>query len=459
MSAPTLDRTRPPEPAPLRPFHFPDVHRRTLPNGLELLVCEVRDFPVVTVDVVMPCGGTAEPEERAGVALATAALLESGAGGRDAEELAETVDALGLMLDHGVSWDSTRVGCTALRARREAAFEIVADLARRPAFPQPEVERVRTQRLTSLAQNRDDPTGLALEVSLRSIFPEGSPYGRMLTGCVRTLGALGRGDIAAFHAGRYRPQGAALLAVGDLSTDEAEALAERFFGDWAGAPEPFSPAAAPRREEGLRFVVADRPGSVQSALRVGHVGVARDVPDFFAVTVMNSILGGMFASRLNLNLRERLGYTYGAHSVFSMRRQPGPFSMTTAVQTEVTAHAVSEMLREMREMRDAPPRPEELSDARTYLAGAFPLALETTDGVAGKLQTLFTYDLPRDYYATYRDRVMAVTAEDVQAAARTHLHPEHAVVVVAGDAERVVPALEALGEGPVEVVEPAEVLD
>jgi zinc protease len=195
---------------------------------------------------------------------------------------------------------------------------------------------------------------------------------------------------------------------------------------------------------------------VQSELRVGHIGMERTAPDYFAVTVMNAILGGTFSSRLNLNLRERLGYTYGASTVFAMRRQPGPFSMSTAVQTEVTAHAVSEMLRDLRGMQEADVTPAELDDARNYLAGIFPLALQTTDGVSGKLSTIATYGLPDDYYQHYRERLLAVTAADVLEAARARLWPDRAAVVIGGDAEKIRGELEALDVGPVVVLDPDE---
>jgi zinc protease len=195
---------------------------------------------------------------------------------------------------------------------------------------------------------------------------------------------------------------------------------------------------------------------VQSEIRIGHVGIERTAPDFFAVTVMNAILGGTFSSRLNMNLRERLGYTYGASSTFATRRQPGPFSLSTAVQTEVTPHAVSEMLRDLREMGEADVTSAELDDARNFLAGVFPLGLQTTDGVSGKLNTIATYGLPDNYYEDYRERLLAVTADDVRAAARVRLWPDRAAVVIVGDAERIRGGLEALDAGPVVVLDPDE---
>ena len=456
MSAPVLDRAQVPPRGPLRPFHFATVHRRRLANGLTVLAAEMRKFPVVTVDMVLDAGGVAEPRERAGVGVMVSSLLESGAGGMDAEEIAERMDGLGLSLDAGVSWDTGQAGFTCLRARLEPGFELLADLVRRPTFPEAEVERLRDERLTTIQQGRGTPSSLADEAQNRWIYAPGTVFARPLGGMLHTMEGITRGDVAAFHARRYRAAGATLVAAGDAGVDEIVALAERWFGDWEGTGEPAAvPEVRPRLDQ-TTIVLLDRPGSVQSEIRIGHVGIERTAPDYAAVTVMNAILGGTFTSRLNLNLRERLGYTYGVSSAFASRRQEGTFSMATAVQTEVTAHSVSEMLRDMREIREQPVTGGELDDARNYLAGVFPLGLQTTDGVAGKLTSIATYGLPDDYYDHYRDDLLAVTVADVLNAAQRRLWPDRAAVVIAGDAEKIRGELEALDVGPVVIADPAE---
>jgi len=459
VSAPTIagpDRSVVPGRGPLRPFHFPQVHRRALANGMPVLVAELRNFPIVTVDLVLDAGGLAEPEGRNGLSSVAAGLLESGAGDRSAAEIAELVDDLGLSLDAGASWDTAQCGFTCLRSRLEPGFQLLADLVRHPTFPEGEVARVVDERVTGIVQRRGTPSAAADEAANRWIFAEGTTFARPLSGMLRTLQGIEREDVAAFHAARYRADSATLVAAGDASVDEIVALAERFFGDWQGGAGPVAPAEVRPRADRTTIVLVDRPGSVQSELRVGHVGIERDAPDHFAVTVMNAILGGTFSSRLNMNLRERLGYTYGASTSFAMRRQPGPFSMSTAVQTEVTAHAVSEMLRDLRGMQETEVTAAELDDARNYLAGVFPLGLQTTDGVSGKLSTIATYGLADDYYQDYRERLLAVTADDVMAAARERLWPDRAAVVIGGDAEKVREELEALDLGPVVVLDPEE---
>jgi zinc protease len=453
-----LDRSRPPAPGPLRPFHFPPVRRRTLDNGLEVVVAENHAFPVATFDLMFPSGGLAETEERGGLAALTAGLLESGAGGRDAARLAEEIDRLGLALETGVSWDTSLAGFTALTSRLEAGLGILADMVVRPELPEHEVERIRDERLAAIAQRRADPSSLADELVALYTFPDGHPFGRRMGGSGSTLSTLTRADVAEFHASHYLPRGAWLCAAGDVTLDGVCALAERLFAGWSGTtPAPRSPET-PARFDQATIILADRPGSVQSEVRVGHVGMERTADDYFAVTVMNAILGGLFSSRLNLNLRERLGYTYGASSSMLMRRLPGTFTISSAIQSEGTAHSVSEMLRDMRQLQEELVPEAELADARSYMAGTFPLALQTTDGLAGKLSTLAVYGFPDDYFDTYAERLMAVTAEEVRQAARRRLMPDRAVAVVVGDAGQLRGPLEELGLGPVQVIDPADVL-
>ena len=454
----TLDRSRPPEPGPLRPFHFPEVHRRRLPNGLGIMVAENHAFPVATLDVILPSGGLAEPEERAGAASLAAGLLESGAGERDAAEIAEAVDALGLSLETGISWDTSLAGFTALTSRLEPGMEILADLVMRPTFPQREVERIRDERLAALAQRRADPSSVADELATRFMFPEGHPFGRRLAGTAGALRSLTPEDVRAYHDAWYVPEGAWLCAAGDVTVNQVEALAERWFGGWRGAPAPIRAPETTNRFERTTILLADRPGSVQSEVRVAHVGMSRTADDFFDATVMNAILGGVFSSRLNMNLRERLGYTYGVSSSFGFRRLPGTFSISSAIQSEHTAHAVSEMLRDMRQMQETLAPAAEVADATGFLAGIFPLQLQTTDGLAGRLSTLAVYGFPDDYFDRYRDQLVAVTPEDVRQAARRRLMPDRAAVVVVGDASALRGPLEALDIGPVEVVGAEQVL-
>ena len=446
-------RATPPGPGPVRPFGFPTLERFDLPNGVPVLFARVEGLPVVTASVVVRAGGVDEPMSQAGLASLTGALLESGAGGRSGIEIADAMETLGIQLAVGCSWDFSQAEVTGLANRVPRAAGIVAELVRAPDFPADEVERLRGEHLASILQRRADPRGLANEMASRFIFDPTTPYSRALSGTTESLPALGREDVARFHAAAYAPARAALVVAGAIGRDEAEAIVGPF-GDWSGGEGvPTDAAVAPRSRE-RRVVIVDRPGSVQSEVRVGHVGVPRTTPDYFPITVMNTILGGAFTSRLNMSLREKHGFTYGVSSTYAMRRAPGPFLVATAVQTEATAAAVREIFREMEGMRAQPVSEAELVDARNYVAGVFPLTLQTTSGVASRLAELVLYGLPHDYFDRYPGQVLAVGTEEVQRVANDYLLPEEAAVVIVGDAAAIRAEIDALDLGPVEVVDP-----
>jgi zinc protease len=342
-----LDRSRAPEPGPLRPSHFPTVERAELPNGIPLLFAPTPGLPVVSISVMVEAGGVREPAERGGLSVLTSSLLESGAGNRDASAIAEEIERLGIQLGVGASWDLSHLDVTGIRSRIPAAFDILRDLVREPTFPGDEVERLRAEQLGSILQRRAEPRGLASEMAARFIFSDESPYSRPLSGTTGTVGSATKQDVAAFHAENFTPNGATVLVAGEIDLSEVLSLASERLGDWAGpAPSPVPGTVAARSRE-LQIVIVDRPGSVQSEIRVGHLSVERTTPDYFPIMVMNAILGGAFSSRLNMNLRERHGFTYGVSSGFVMRRQPGPFLVSTAVQTEVTAAALREIMHEL----------------------------------------------------------------------------------------------------------------
>ncbi len=448
-------RTRAPEPGALRPFSFPPIERAQLSNGLPLLVARTQYLPVVTVATILPAGAVQEDPDRAGLARLTSSLLESGAGGRTGVEIAEAVEGLGVRMETSTSWDRTLVGYTGLSSRAPAAAEILEQLIRSPEFPVAEVERLRNEQLAEIVQRRAEPSGLANEMAARFIYAAEAPYSRPLGGTAASVRSLTNADAEAFHSNYFTPNGAALIVAGDLDISEALSLAESGFGGWAGPATQSRMIDVRARSQSRRVIIVNRPGSVQSEIRVGHLGVARINPDYFPLIVMNTVLGGAFSSRLNLNLREEHGFTYGVSSSFSMRRDPGAFLVSTAVQTEVTADAVTEILREIQGIRSARVAPAELIDARNYLAGTFPLRLQTTHGIASRLAELVTYDLPDDYFASYRDRILAVKADEVLRVAYENIRPEELAIVVVGDADTIRPALEALEVGAIETVDPS----
>jgi len=446
-----LDRSQPPAPSSIRPFRFPRIERRSLANGLRILSARNGDLPLVTAELVLDAGAAAEPSDTAGLALLVADALETGTHERTADQLAWDLEHLGVELEASAGWDAATVRMSVPRERLEPAMDLFAAIIRGAAFPEREFERLRQQQLATILQRRKEPRALAADEAVRFIFPADVPYARPIVGTRHTVERIDRDDAERFYAARFRPAAAALVLVGDLDADTALAHAERVFGEWNGErPAPVDFDVRPAVERTTVFVV-DRPGAVQSEIRIGRVGVARHHPDFFALLVMNTILGGAFTSRLNMSLRERHGFTYGARSGFAFRRKPGPFIVQAAVATDVTARAVEEALREMRLLCEEGAGDDEVAAARDYLTGILPLELQTNEQIAARFADLFVYDLPDDYFQHYRDQIARVSPDDVLRVARDQLRLDELAIVIVGDAGAVTPALRDLGVGPVEV--------
>ncbi|MEX0912697.1 MAG: pitrilysin family protein [Gemmatimonadota bacterium] len=452
MTTSVVDRSVPPPPGALRPFQFPPIERFELASGLPVVFSKTDGLPVVTFSLLLPAGALREDWRHAGLATLTGSLLESGTRRSDAAEIARKLETLGVRVNVGTSWEVSHVDFTVVPERAEAAAQIVSELVTESTFPEDEVERIRNEQLAAILQRRAEPRGLANEMAARFIFASDSPFSRPLAGTVSTVSALGRGDAADFHKRAFTPQSSTLVVAGNVPLDAARKSAGSAFGAWTGGDPVQAKGGVAPRQDGVHLVLVERPGAVQSEIRIGHVGVPRNVPDYFPILVMNTILGGAFSSRLNMNLREKHGFTYGVRSSFVMRRMPGPFIVSTAVQTEVTGSAVSEILGELRRMRDTPVAAAELTDARQYVAGTFPLRLQTTDGVASRLAELVIYGLPDSYLDEFAERVLAVDEAEVLEAAQRRLHPDGVTILVVGDPAKVRPQLDALDLGPVEVV-------
>lgn len=440
-----------PAPTAVRPYQFPEVHHAALPNGLRLVVAPMHRLPIVTALALVDVGGVSDPAGLDGLVALTARTLDEGTGALDGAQLTARFEGMGTAFEAGADWDSTLARVTVTPARLDAAFALFAEVLRAPSFPAEDVERKREERLDDLAQQVAEPRGLA-DMRFTGALYAGARYGSPVGGNPRSVGGLSAADVRACHARHYGPATTTLILVGDISVDAALRLAEARFGDWRSeASEGATRAAAPN-EERRRTIVIAKPDAPQSELRVGHVGVPRGHPDHLAVVVMNAILGGLFSSRINLNLRERNAFTYGASSGFDWRRGAGPFVVSTAVKTDVTERAVQEILREIDAMRAAPPTADELSLAVDYLAGVFPLRFESTSAVAGAIAGAVVHALPDDWFRTYRDRVRAITAADVQRAAQAHLDPERLLVLAVGDATAIEAPLAALAHGTMHVV-------
>lgn len=452
--SPALDRSVAPPPGPIRPFHLPPIRSDRLDNGLRLRSIARTDVPLVSGCLVLDAGEAALDDSRAGLAVLSGDALHGGTERLPGAELAEVLEGLGTSLRVSTGWDATTVGFTCLAERLDRLMELLAEVVRTPAFPEDEVERVRRQRLAAIRQRRMEPARLADDELDREVFPEGHPYRRPLAGVPEAVEGHGREDVRAYAEGVHRPGRGGFVLVGDLPEGRIRELAERAFGDWQGDPPPVPrlPEASPRDDRTV--VLVHRPGAVQSEIRIGHPGPPRGVEDEDALRVANTILGGAFTSRLNLNLRERHGFTYGASSRVAFRRQGGAVTIGTAVGTETTGPALREAMTELVRFREEGPTREEVEQARDYLVGIFPLRVETTAQLAARAAELLIFGLPDDHHHGYRDRIRAVTRDEAGRAARRRYLPEEASIVVVGDADRVRPQVEELALGEVEVREP-----
>jgi zinc protease len=447
-----------PIPGTPRPFTFPEVEQGRLSGGLPVRLVHLPGRPLVSAALLLPMGAVDEPAAIGGATVLAARSLLEGTRRRDALALVEASERLGASLRAEAGWDSTVIGVDVPAERLAPALALLAEVAREPAFPAHEVERLRDQRLNDLLQAKADPARRAEEAYLATIYDPASPYARPAGGLRDTVAGIDADVVATAYASWTGFERAVLVVGGDLSGLDLPAILEPLLGDLAPDPAAVAPPAptdAGCRERPVVRIV-HRAGSVQSELRVGHPGVPRRTPGFHALSVMSAILGGLFNSRLNMKLREEKGYTYGAGAGFDLRRYAGPFTARAAVNTDATAPALADLVAELRRMREAPPTDAELRAARDYLVGVFPLRFETPGPVVSAVGGLVTYGLPDDELERYRPAIEAVTADDVLAAARARLDLERLSVVLVGDADVVAKDVEALGLGELEVIRDEE---
>ncbi|HKH93030.1 MAG TPA: pitrilysin family protein [Gemmatimonadaceae bacterium] len=443
-----------PRPTPTAPrsYRFPAFERVTLPNGMRLVVAPVPKLPLVSVTAIIDAGAATEREGEHGVAALTAQLLLEGAAGLDGAALTDRFERIGTAVDAHADWDAATVSLTVLAERLPEALALARDLLRAPEFPEREVARLKEERLAELLQLRAEPGSLADEQFARAVYAPTARYAAPAAGDSASVRALTRELVRAFYTERYQPSTTTLVFAGDVTVERATALANELFGDWRGTASPPTPRAVDVSPSARVVRVVAKADAPQSEIRVGHVGLPRRHPDYFGATVMNAVLGGLFSSRINLNLREVHGYTYGAFSAFEWRRAAGPFTIHTAVKSDVTGAAVREILHEIERMRSAAIGTDELTLATSYLDGVFPIRYETTAAIATALSNLVIHELPDDFYDEYRRRVRNVTTEDVLNAAQRHLHPEQLRIVVVGDPAVIAGPLAEIHGGSVEIV-------
>jgi predicted Zn-dependent peptidase len=443
---PAFDRTKPPALGTLGQLTLPPVTRRQLDNGLEILVVEHHELPVVDMILVVKTGGEGDPANKPGVATLASSMLDEGAGRRTSLDIADQEAFLGVQIGTGSGWDQSTVSLHAPVAVLDSAMALFADIALRPTFPVSDLERLRKERLTELLQLKDRAPQIADRAYASILYGERHPYGRPLTGTEASTRAITRADVQRFYQTYYRPNNATLVVVGDVTADDVERRVRTLFGSWARGNVPATQFTEPPAGLATAIYLIDKPGAPQSSVRIGSIGVPRSTDDYFAILVMNTILGGAFTSRLNNNLRETHGYTYGAGSGFSMRRAAGPFTARAEVVGAKSDSSLIEFMKELRAIREAVPETE-LEKAKRYLQLQLPGEFETTGDIAGQLIPVVVYGLPLDYYNSYVQRIEEVTVADVQRVAERYVDPSKLAVVIVGDRKAIEPGLRALNIG------------
>jgi zinc protease len=413
--------------------------------------------PLVTASLIVRNGAADDPFPVAGASALAARALSEGTQRYDAVALVEATERLGAGLHADAGWDAATVSVEVPVARLEPALALLAELAAHPTFPPREVDRLREERLNDLLQARAEPRRRVDEAFIGTIYASSSPYNRPSGGLAATVETLDADRLAAAWARGFDPARLTLIMAGDLDGSGGRGpaeIAEALFGAWTATPGATAegPVSSESAVDSLRIKLLDRPGSVQTEIRVGHVGVPRRIDNYAGLSVMSAILGGLFNSRLNMKLREEKGYTYGASAGFDPRRGAGPFAARVAVNTEVTVPALVDLLAELNRIREAPVTAAELAAARDFLVGVFPLRFETPGPVVGALGGIVVHDLPDDELTTYRARIEAVSIDDVLAIAQAQIHPDRAAIVMVGDAARIASDLDAAAIGPLEVI-------
>jgi zinc protease len=442
-----------PSPGAPRSYHFPRTVDRRLQNGLTVICAPLRRLPAVTVLFTADAGAEHDPVEQAGVGALSAQALGEGTSSRTANDIAGAFERLGGELQTDASWSHAECGTTVLAAHLPECLSLLAEVVHSPRFPEEGVLRLRQERLADLLQQRAEPRGLADDLFAECCFAAGDRYALPSGGSEGTVEALTPEIVRAHYTARYAPPSGLLIIAGDVDADEAIRWADQAFGAWSSAVVPSRDEARITPRSSRAVHIGHRPEAPQTEIRIGHASVPRTHPDFYALSVMNAILGGLFNSRINLNLREAHGYTYGAFSGFDWRCSGSVFEVSTAVKSEVTAAAVSEIMREIEHMRAQRVREDELSLARDYLTGVFPLRFETTAAIADAIALRHSYGLAPAYYDEFRSRIAAIQLDDVHRVANEHLRPERMQIVVVGDAALITEPLDALGLGEVRKVD------
>ena len=443
-------RAQPPAPGPARPLHLAVPEEFKLSNGLTVLYNERPGLPLVAASLVFRRGSGANPIERPGLAGFTARMLQQGSTTRSAMQIADRAADLGTSIGTHATVDSSRMGTLSLTRNFAGILELLADVALHPAFPPDEIDRVRSERQATLVQEKDEPFAVATRVYTAALYGPKYTYGYPEIGTAASLKAVSRDDLQHFWQQNYLPGNAALIIAGNIKLAELKPMLEKQFGAWKAADSP-APAMGTPESSDARLILVDRPDAQQTTLVFFSLGPARSTPDYPQLEVMNTNLGGLFSSRINMNLREEHGYTYGAGSFFNYHVAPGPFIVYSDVRTDATAPATTEIFKELRRMRDTFMSPEELKLAKDSMTQSLPGRFEHSSEAAGTFAELYVYNLPLDYFSLLPQRVNMITAEEVQAAAQKYIQLDRTTVLAVGDRAKIEAGMKKLNLGKTEI--------
>jgi predicted Zn-dependent peptidase len=454
--APEWPAERPPRPLPAREAKFPPYEVRTLPNGMQVVIVLHHEQPAVTLRLVVRAGAAQDPKGKGGLASLAASLLDQGTATRSAEQIADQIDSIGGAMGTGSSLDYTQVTAVVMKDSFSLGMDLVADVIRNPAFATEEIDRQKQQALSSLQVSQNDPDYVASVLFDRLVYGF-HPYGLPGSGTPDSLRGITRQDLQAFHRQHFVPNNMILGIVGDVTSQEAFAAAERVFGAWPRADVPASAPTDPPAPT-RRIVVVDMPDAVQTEIRVGQIAIPRKHPDYLKFDLAVKILGGEGANRLHAVLRSQRGLTYGASADTQANKYAGDLVAETDTRTETTGEVLRLTVDEISRIQRLPVREDELAGAQAYLAGSFPLTIETPNQIATQILNAVFFELPMDEITTFRERVLAVTPADIQRVAQQYFRPDRLAIVLVGNARAFVPQLRAVGFAELEVI-PASELD
>jgi zinc protease len=444
-------RATPPQPGPVPTFTLPVAKQVKLPNGLTVLLVERHNLPIITATLFSMSGSELNPIDKPGLSSFTAGMLREGTTSRSAIKFAEDTDQIGASLESEAGYSSAYLTLSALTWNADPGFDLLADATLRPAFDAKEIERLRSRRVTAVLQENDDPSTIAFRTVDKILYPN-SPYGFSILGTEASNKAITRDDMTAFWKRGYVPSNSVLAVAGDVTESQLAELTRKYLGNWSG-PDFKTKAPATPGAPTPSVSIVDKPGAPQTFLTLASLGANRNTPDYLPLEVMNTALGGLFSSRINMNLREEHGYTYGSFSSFQYRRGVGPFITGGAIRTDATAPAASEIFKELKRIRESELTADELKKSKDSFSKSLVGNFETTDAISSTIGLQFVFGLPLEYYRDLPAQIDKVTSADTLRVAKEYLHPEAMVVVAVGDRAKIEPGLKELKVGEVKVVQ------